>query len=139
MPSSGSQGERLDDFGSRGRALADDAIPTMRLEPDDRADGDPRGMVVDRAHLPLPPMDEHQPRTPLRCVDRQGATFVAEPGDPRREVVHVPGEIDQGGADRGEVRRRGRGRAGDPLEQGPDRRIGASQEIRHSRRIRVCD
>ena len=137
--SDGSQGARLGDLGSSRRTLADDPVPAVRLEAGDRTDGDPRGVVVDRAHLSREPMDEHQSRSALRRVDRKRAAPIPESRDPRRQVVDIVRELDQGGADRGQVGRRGRSRAGDPLEQRSDRGVDPSENIRHVRIIRAHD
>ncbi len=121
------QPARLDDFEAGRRALAEDAVQAMRLEADDRADGHPCGVVVDRAQLPLAPVDEHQSWPARRSVDGQCAGLVTESGDPRRQVIHVPRQVDQGGADRRQIGRRGSGRTGDPLEQRSHRRVGPTE------------
>ena len=75
------------------------------------------------------------------CI-RQDAAVVAEAVDPGREVVDVAREMDEGGADGGQVRGRSRGWPGDPLEErshGPIERCRADVHGGHASTIPRSD
>src|SRR5262245_31663970 len=68
---------------------APDPPAAMRLEAGDRADRDPRAVVVDGAHLALVAVDERETRPPVRRVDRERPAPPTESLDPAGEVIRV--------------------------------------------------
>jgi len=113
-----SQCSVVGEFHTRRRTVvAQDPPAPMRLDSDDRADRDPRPMIVDCAHLALGAMHDGQPRSTGRGMDRDGAALPIEPPHPRREVVDIRGQFDERGTDRGEIRLPTVRQGGDAFEQ----------------------
>ena len=113
-----SQCSVVGEFHTRRRTVvAQDPPAPMRLDSDDRADRDPRPMIVDCAHLALGAMHDGQPRSTGRGMDRDGAALPIEPPHPRSEVVEIRGKLDERGTDRGEIRLTTVRQGGDAFEQ----------------------
>ena len=111
------------DPGRRVRGLPDDVPAAVGLGPDDRADRDPRPVIVDRAHLALRPVDERQSRSARGSVDREGTAAIAEPPDPAIQVSRSAANAARASAIAGRsgaAPRRTRG----PARTAPDRRVG---------------